>query len=286
MKKLILLLSLFSLNSYGTPDVIYGEDNRIDVFETTNPEYQKFAASTLARVEMNELKGWKFFKLWELKKPKTLKDMNLCSDEKFLDQPTIAGCTAFLVSPKHIVTAGHCISDHTCRSNLYYWFFDYHMPEDGEFQVKRPREDFVSCKKVVKRVFSKATGEDYALIELKKEVKNRTPLKFRREGTASVGDELVIIGHPSGLPTKIADGAKVKEVNEYFLTANLDAFGGNSGSPVINTRTGEVEGILVRGQKDYRWDQIKFCNRSNRLQDEAAGESVTNITRIQELMNL
>lgn len=286
MKKLIPFIVLFSLNSFANSNVIYGEDNRMDVFETTSPEYKKYASSTLARIDMNELKGWKFLKLWELKKPKILKDMNACSDEKFLNQPTLAGCTAFLVSPKHIVTAGHCISDHTCRNGLYYWFFDYHMPEEGEFQVKRPREDFVSCKKVVKRIFSKTTGEDYALIELKKEVKDRAPLKFRKEGTASVGDELVIVGHPSGLPTKIADGARVKEVNKHFFTANLDAFGGNSGSPVINTRTGEVEGILVRGQKDYVWDQIRFCNRVNRLDDEEGNESVTNITRIQELMAL
>lgn len=276
---------LCSLNSFASSNVVYGEDNRMEVFEAS-PEYKKYASATLARVDMNELRGWKFLKLWELKKSDTLKDMNVCSDEKFLDQPTIARCTAFLVSPKHIVTAGHCISDHTCKNGLYYWLFDYHMPETGEFALKRPKENFVSCKKVVKRIYSRSTGQDYALLEIKKEVTDRAPLKFRREGNASVGDELVMIGHPSGLPTKVADGARVNSVNEHFFTANLDAFGGNSGSPVINTRTGEVEGILVRGQTDYVWDQANFCNRVNRLNDEDGNEAVTNITLIKELKAL
>lgn len=67
MKKLIPFIVLFSLNSFANSNVIYGEDNRMDVFETTSPEYKKYASSTLARIDMNELKGWKFFKLWELK---------------------------------------------------------------------------------------------------------------------------------------------------------------------------------------------------------------------------
>ena len=54
---------------------------------------------------------------------------------------------------------------------------------------------------------------------------------------------------------KIADGAWVrKNTNPVFFQTNLDAFGGNSGSPVLNSETGEVEGILVRGEIDYSYD--------------------------------
>src|SRR5690606_1400955 len=101
-----------------------------------------------------------------------------------------------------------------------YWAFDYHMPETGPFNHKHPKENFVSCKKVVKREYNSRTRADYALIELKKEVKGRTPLKFRTEGAVNSGEDLVIIGHPSGLPTKIADGAKVGETGEVFFKAN------------------------------------------------------------------
>jgi hypothetical protein len=36
-----------------------------------------------------------------------------------------------------------------------------------------------------------------------------------------------------------------------FFAANLDTYGGNSGSPVFNATSGTVEGILVRGENDF-----------------------------------
>jgi hypothetical protein len=33
--------------------------------------------------------------------------------------------------------------------------------------------------------------------------------------------------------------------------ANLDTYGGNSGSPVFNATNHQVEGILVRGENDF-----------------------------------
>jgi hypothetical protein len=52
-----------------------------------------------------------------------------------------------------------------------------------------------------------------------------------------------------GLPAKFASDASVRD-NQYraVFTANLDAYPGNSGSPVINSSTHEVEGILVGGE--------------------------------------
>ena len=50
----------------------------------------------------------------------------------------------------------------------------------------------------------------------------------------SLDTPLVVIGHPSGLPTKIADGAWVRNnESEYYFVTNLDTFGGNSGSAVL-----------------------------------------------------
>ena len=52
---------------------------------------------------------------------------------------------------------------------------------------------------------------------------------------------------------KIAFGnTYVRRSNDagYFV-ANLDTYGGNSGSPVINAGTGILEGILVRGETDF-----------------------------------
>lgn len=282
------LALLFSLNLYAAkPTVIYGEDNRVEVHETTNPEFARYARSTLARIDRNMLKGWTFNRIWELKiEGESLAEKGVCKEERFSEQPSIAGCTAFLVSPKHILTAGHCISNQTCGNGRYYWLFDYHMSKDGAFDPRKSKHDYVSCKKILKRVLDPQTHLDYALIEIKEEVRNREPLPVRQEGVIGVGESLVVIGHPSGLPTKIADNAEVREVNDIFFKANLDTFGGNSGSPVINTKTGLVEGILVRGAQDYVEDTEARCNRPNYFPDEVAYESATIITNVKALMDI
>ena len=63
---LLLILASLSLFALTSLKVIYGEDNRWDVFQA-NPAYQKYAKSTLARIDRNyDLKRWTFNKLCKL----------------------------------------------------------------------------------------------------------------------------------------------------------------------------------------------------------------------------
>jgi S1-C subfamily serine protease len=114
-----------------------------------------------------------------------------------------------------------------------------------------------------------------------------------------VGTKLFVIGHPTGLPQKIADGASVKIANAVsyidpigsiirkanFFTANLDTYAGNSGSPVFNKRTGKVEGILVQGAEDFRRNPDQFCNESAHRSNSgfSAKEKVFRITKVKGL---
>lgn len=51
---------------------------------------------------------------------------------------------------------------------------------------------------------------------------------------------------------KVAENAFVRyNSNSSCITCNLDIYGGNSGSPIFNSETHEVEGILVRGETDF-----------------------------------
>ena len=43
----------------------------------------------------------------------------------------------------------------------------------------------------------------------------------------------------------------VKNTDLQHFTSDLDSFSGSSGSPVINEKTGLVEGVHVRGQADF-----------------------------------
>jgi hypothetical protein len=78
-----------------------------------------------------------------------------------------------------------------------------------------------------------------------------------------------VIGHPDGLPTKISGGANVRDnTNPNTFTANLDTFKASSGSPVINARTGLIEGIVTGGEEDYNFDFEQQCYRVRHCEND------------------
>ncbi len=290
MKKTKLLAFFFLLSSIpvgatkmtktkGT--IIYGEDNRVDVFEGPNPIFQELSRSTAAMIQDYYLDS--VFLSEQVKiSGNTLTDEGMCSTERFSKQTTVADCSGFLVSEDTLVTAGHCIEK---VSDCFYtsWVFDYKVAASDQKDVFVTQNSIYKCTEVISRELNPFTNNDYAYVRLDRKVTDRQPLRFRKSGRVSVGQELVVIGHPSGLPTKIADGAKVRSVSDLHFIANLDAYGGNSGSAVFNVDTQEVEGILVSGGRDYISNGE--CLISVMCSDEEGpGEGITSITNILELI--
>ena len=117
---------------------------------------------------------------------------------------------------------------------------------------------------------------DFAIVRVDREITapGAVALKVRDSGEIGVGRNIGVIGHPTGLPVKIAFGAAtvVMKEDDPWLFANLDTYGGNSGSAVFNTE-GLVEGILVRGARDY--DIEPTCFKSNKIMDSEGSEAVT-----------
>lgn len=256
--------------------VIYGEDNRVDVVDSENPFFQRLANSTAAMVKNENLIEHNSVQ-YELA-GKTLQDRGICESERFSHQSTVASCSGFLVAPDVIVTAGHCVQREVdCQTKS--WVFNYRVQRESDPSVIVDKSDVYACSKILSQKLDPSSEVDYAVIKLKRSVEGADPLPYRRKGSPQIGDGLVVIGHPSGLPTKIADGANIRDINKVYLTTNLDTYAGNSGSAVLNASTGIVEGILVRGETDYINDSAQGCKVSNVLDnDKGDGEEVTLIT--------
>lgn len=274
--------------------IIYGEDNRIETYQA-DKKLQKLASSTagmLSRIEAVDL-GDAY-----MLPPKSISDaMGLCKNERFKEQPSAVSCSGFLVGPDLLVTAGHCVTSQE-RCEEVSFVFDYKIEEKtNRANMIVGKDKVYKCKKLIDAKLlgnSYTDQQDYALVKLDRVVKGKAPLKYRTTGMVEDHAGLVVIGHPSGLPQKIAADANVytNRKDRSFFVTNLDTFGGNSGSAVFNEKTGVVEGILVRGAKDYKRDPISKClvvnteahDISDRLVGrDKLGESVSRITDIPSL---
>lgn len=284
---LLATAAFLSANSFASTkgiDGVYGEDNRLDVFETTDSALVELSRSTAGMVSPNNMKllANGDFKLTG----KTLEARGICSTEKFSKQVSAANCSGFLVAPNVLVTAGHCIKTEADCQN-YKWVFDFKVDHADQGDVTVPASSIYSCSKIIDRSLNNLTKDDYAVVELDRAVEDRSPLSFRRRGKVKEGASLVMIGHPTGIATKIAAGSKVRSLKGKFFVANLDAFGGNSGSAVFNADTHQIEGILVRGDTDYVYNSENKCNSVNYCADEGCrGEDVTFITNIPALKKI
>jgi len=303
------------------PKVLYGKDDRQEVKKYPNEKFQILAKSVAGRVSKYDLTIERSSEsanrlmdsLRELRElytslgidfnenafnsasdtstegpvgefynyqAQTLGDrINACQNERFREQPTLMSCTGFLVGKDLLVTAGHCMtSNFDCSGHK--WVFEFTNGID-----KIPTSSVYGCKEVVsqEQVSLPFFGTtDYAIIRLDREVTDRKPLKFRTKGKIKSKSPVLVIGHPMGLPLKIADNATVKGTYGKTFKADLDTYGGNSGSPVFNANTGLVEGVLVQGAADMDYQGSCSASRS----EDGKKEMIFKITRLKALQKL
>lgn len=269
----IFLSFVVSAHSQQTK-VIYGSDDRRDLYQV-DPATALLADATAIMVLPQEL-----IASGDSLRLNTIpfgESLALCPDEPFYTQPTVGHCSAFLVAPQLVLTAGHCMSNESaCHSGRF--VFGYAMTSETpptNWQVS-PSEVY-SCRRILHTVSGE--NDDFAVVELDRPVTKHRPLRYRTSGSPSLAEKLMVIGYPAGLPVKIAGGARAREITPNYLKANLDTYGGNSGSAVLSSDTGLVEGVLFRGDQDFVLQN--GCFTSNRCPDNGcAGEDATLMSRI------
>lgn len=278
-------ISALSHFSFALDKMIYGDDNRVDFYAMTASK-KALADSVVSFWENSSVKYDSNSNSYKLKTVNFADRLNLCPDERFSEQPIGAFCSGSLVGKDLVMTAGHCVTDQAkCDSIKIVFGYAVKLP-NSQAVTSMPASQVYSCKQIIKRQVGPeptadnpqavGLGPDYALIKLDREVIDHKPLSINRNGDLKKGTRLFVIGYPVGLPVKMADDSTVRNTQQdgYFV-ADLDTFGGNSGSPVFNASTNLIEGILVRGDTDFKITPAG-CKVSYRTeQNGGRGEDVT-----------
>jgi hypothetical protein len=258
--------------------LVYGVDDRQDVYLVTDPDIHLRADSVAGLIDMSRVTDNGDGTSTIL----TVLFANshlLCEGERFRNQPTAPHCSGFLVAPDIIATAGHCINQNNLAQTRF--VFGFRMINENEARNIISNDNIYRGIAILARE-EISSGADYALVRLDRPATGRPILRIRHTGQIDDNQSVYVMGHPSGLPLKYAPGANLRDnSNSSFFVANLDTYGGNSGSPVFNADTGDVEGILVRGDTDFI--RTGNCYISNTCPTTGCrGEDVTRTTEFSE----
>lgn len=150
--------------------------------------------------------------------------------------------TAFLVSPRHVMTAAHALPEQGVPDLVYafgYGAASVHAASaDAPARVVFPAEAIFGLRSVAWRILSVLEG-DAALIELDREVPAALaqPLVIASREPV-LGEAIALLGFPEGGALAHAEG-QMLGYDETWLDHDVEAGPGWSGAPVLDAR-GEV----------------------------------------------
>lgn len=237
---------------------IYQNDSRLDFFQIDSTAVRGLSAGVALVLDRRAIE-----KRLELSQPITHPTLQsryrVCKGTAFSSQPSLGYCTAFLIAPDVVLTAGHCIKTATQCSRTAFLFG--YTKNSASLNIFPKQQSVFYCSRILRLELNNQTGEDYALIKLNRKARNRNHLEVD-EMIDSESKEIFTLGHPSGLPLKLSKGDRI-DSQGLLESAYLDAFLGSSGSPVFNSESNKVVGLLVKGEKDFVYDTQKNCFRIN-----------------------
>jgi hypothetical protein len=281
-------------------EVIYGADNRADVYAASDKNLVAIAKRTaVAMVSRGDVSidsaGQVQLSGPKLSEPNAIGLRNsfgaevgrgqLCSTETFANDRAAAKCSGTLIGEDLVLTAGHCIDVIACDQAQF--VFGYYR--DGANTVHgSTAQDVFDCQSVVVRgavatstgienanealpttvtggINTTVTG-DFAIVRLNRKAPNFVSARVQSNAQdMAVDTKVAMAGYPQGIPAKIADNGKVTS-SKSVLFANPENWDSNLDSFPGNSGSG------VYAVSDYTMKGIMVMgNPDNFTLDSARG---------------
>lgn len=191
-------------SNLGLGALYSSSDHRYNLFEVDVPDIVKQQAKAVAclikRDELHRISEG----VYKFKKPSTLADYHefpLAEDLKFRNEPVIGFGTAFLVAPNLVLTAAHCITDKygkldkdlISKTRLV---FNLQLKPSGRLPSFLDEVFRYNSHNILWSDRNK--NEDWALLELDREVKGVTPIEIDFS-PIQPKSEVYMLGHPTVL---------------------------------------------------------------------------------------
>jgi len=140
-----------------------------------------------------------------------------------------------------------------------------------------------------KNFFLSSFSEDYAIIEIEREEgEDGEAREDMPKGIGIIPDDIFEgtlhhkhvygLGHGLGLPMKLSPCGELLDLGQFndesskTFDCKIDFFSGNSGSPVFETNTDKLVGLLIRGKKDLFLSEDKESVIPGVLSTNRSGE--------------
>ncbi len=240
--------------------IIYGDDNRLEVYEVQDELLRERARrSTVAFILPRRLRE-SVQGSFAIEAPPVESVYGLCGGERFTGQPTAAWCSGVLIDDDLVLTAGHCLGDtpeevdHRCGAMAAVFGYLY---EDEDKLASIDADDIYRCRRVASwaRTPRELEAPDYAIVQLDRAATPRQRVVPIRQRAVRSGERISLVGFGVGLPAKVEQGARVTDTEQYaeYFGAETDTFEGASGSPVFDDAA-ELVAVHTRGQFDWSFD--------------------------------
>lgn len=211
----------------------------------------------------------------------------LCEGERFREQPTVIerpdghagdfGYSGYLLDASTVLTCWHGWEQFAARSQFALFGYALRGGADPlELPVSQLRAVVPQPASAppVAAVAARPRG-DWVLLRLEHPVTHLGAIEPPRLALPRTGGAVYTLGHPGGLPLKLAGQGTVLEVADGLFRTDLHTFSGNSGSPVFDAASHALLGIVVagpQGEPDFVPQPARGCYATRAATRHAGGQ--------------